>query len=579
MIRKKSRHRRPRKIVYGVVIAISLFAIVGPTPGRANPPAASVIVSGLATSRVEDKLRGLVLFDELGCVACHKTPASSSLIHTSKQAPRLSTVGQRVNPYYLEQFIQTPHTTKPGTTMPDMLSSLDHDERKLSAQAITHFLLSLSKRRDFNLQAIDAVAAEHGEKLFHSVGCVACHSPRNAAGEERFKKISTPLGSLEKKYNVRSLAQFLSDPHHVRPSGRMPNMQLSGPDVEKIAHYLLRKTQVPGHLNYRLLRGRVWEGLDVNVSQEKAGHVKDFDLGSLPQLQSNSAIVYDGFLKIDRAGEYTFFLELNGGQLWINDTEVANLKPSSRRGVKTLQAKSKLAKGWNKIKFVYIHTGKNPKLGFEIEGPDFARQAIPAARLSISKTPIAAHKPYRVDAALAKRGKAKFAKLGCAKCHDDIRTDIQVDAARFAPLAGLDASQGCLSDTTGRWPRFNLSSTQKALLRSALPTMESTKLDDRATINKTLVTFNCIACHTRAELGGVTPERDALFTGTKKRAWQSRPDPAAAYSRRRQASESVGRRSVAPWQATTALYEYDHAAIRRSQRGTSGRSVRQSRHA
>ena len=530
-----------------VVVVVGLIAVVAPKSSWANPSSEKVIVAGLETSRLDNKLKGLVLFEELNCVACHST--DFSLADTSKKAPRLSTVGRRVNPYYLEQFIQAPHGIKPGTTMPDVLSHLDAAESKQAAKSITHFLLSLNTTHNFELQATDAVAAEHGEKLFHSVGCVACHAPRNAAGEELFKETSAPLGALEKKYNVRSLVEFLSAPNRIRPSGRMPDMRLPRRVVERIAHYLLRRTRVPGHLKYTLLRGRVWEGLEVNVEKEKSGHVDDFDLGSFKQVQGNSAIVYEGFLNVETAGEYTFFLELNGGDLWINGLQVAHLKPSSRRGVKKVQGKAKLSAGWSKIKLVYIHTGKKPRLNFEMQGPAFKRQAIGSSRLSISKTPIKPFQPYRVDAALAKQGNTAFTKLGCVKCHDDIHNGIlsgvKAVSDEFTTLSKLDASKGCLSDASGPWPRFNLSAAQQAMLRSVLPGIETTKLNHRETINKSLVTFNCIACHDRADLGGVMPERNHLFTGAKKELGnQGRIPPPLTH---------VGAKLKKPWLAEVML--------------------------
>src|SRR4051812_32709293 len=68
---------------------------------------AEVIVSGLSSSRLDPELKGLVLIEELNCAACHKGDAS--LAARSKKAPRLSEVGSRVNPAYLEAFILDPH--------------------------------------------------------------------------------------------------------------------------------------------------------------------------------------------------------------------------------------------------------------------------------------------------------------------------------------------------------------------------------------------------------------------------------------------------------------------------------------
>ena len=62
------------------------------------------------------------------------------------------------------------------------------------------------------------MAAEQGEELFHSVGCVACHAPRDPAGVALLRETSVPLGALEKKYSHKSLSEFLKRPHTVRPS-------------------------------------------------------------------------------------------------------------------------------------------------------------------------------------------------------------------------------------------------------------------------------------------------------------------------------------------------------------------------
>lgn len=499
-----------RVLCLAVIVLMSVSAV---QVGHAESVPEDVAVPWLEASSLDDKLHGLVLLDELGCVACHSTEAP--LAKSSKVAPRLSVVGSRVNPYYLERFIQNPRALKPGTTMPDVMRKLKGDERRETARAITHYLLSLTgKSGPFDLHPIDTVAAEEGEQLFHSVGCVACHSPRNKLGQEIMAGDSVPLGDLEQKYNTRSLAEFLRAPHKIRPSGRMPDMKLNGREAEQLANYLLRKTEVPGHLRYTLLRGRVWEGLDVNVTKEKAGLVKDFDLASLMQLPGNSAVIYEGFLNVKKTGQYTFYLEMNGGQLLLDDEEVANLSPSPRRGVKKTKAIHQLREGWNKIQLTYIHAGKEPYLKFEMAGPGIGRQAIDASVLSISQTPIAPYRQYKVDQALAAQGKIHFTKLGCVSCHGDVPSN-ESAAEVSKPLAKLDPFRGCLSEGEGPWPHFRLSATQREAIRAVLPEVESTQLTQQQLVNKSLVTFNCIACHQREGLGGVSPERDPYFVGTK----------------------------------------------------------------
>src|SRR4051794_33966556 len=94
-----------------------------------------VIIPGLSSSHLDDKLKALVLIEELNCAACHTGDAS--LTTRSKKAPRLSEVGSRLNPEYIEAFIRDPHETKPGNTMPDALIQLGKEEKKQAAKSLT----------------------------------------------------------------------------------------------------------------------------------------------------------------------------------------------------------------------------------------------------------------------------------------------------------------------------------------------------------------------------------------------------------------------------------------------------------
>ena len=470
---------------------------------------AGVVVPGVANSQLEPELKGQVLIEELNCAACHTGDAS--LAARSKKAPRLSEVGSRVNPAYLQEFISNPHGTKSGTTMPDLLGQLGEKEKKQAATALTHFLLSL-KPNDFSPVAPDAVAARQGKVLFHSRGCAACHSPRDDKGVELLAKISVPLGALEKKYSFKSLTEFLRQPHASRPSGRMPDMRLNGQDMERIAHFLLQDTRVPGALSYTFYRGQVWEGLEsAEVKAERAGQVNDFTLESLGKPQHHTAIRYEGWLNIANAGRYSFFLTMNGGSLIVDGNQVVQQEPSDRRGVKQLEGAAELAAGWRKIQLTYFHTGREPKFSFEMQGPQLARGPIPSSMLSVSSEPIPVFTPLKVDAALAAQGREQFGKLGCANCHDDLKIPAQASVA----FAKLDPSRGCLSEAPGPSPRFDLTADQRALIKQALPHAEQPQLEDRQRINKTLVQFNCMACHERSGLGAIAPERNPLFTGTQ----------------------------------------------------------------
>lgn len=186
-------------------------------------------------SQLDVRVQGIALLQQFHCTNCH---ASDSLAMQPKPAPELSSVASRVDPGYITEFILDPHKVKPGTNMPHMLGALTPAEQRKSALAITHYLASLSVQ-EFQMEALDAAASERGQKLFHSVGCVACHSPFQNDGREELPEGSVSLGNPAEKYSLTGLTQFLEDPHTVRPSGRMPNLKLDHWEARDIASYLL----------------------------------------------------------------------------------------------------------------------------------------------------------------------------------------------------------------------------------------------------------------------------------------------------------------------------------------------------
>ena len=209
-------------------ISTRLLALVLCTLGSAaaaEPP----VIGGLERAGAEE-FAGAVLVSEFGCAACHGTTQEA---FAAKSGPDLSAVGARVNGAHLRRFIASPSVVKPGTTMPDVLAHLPEAERTGTANELAHYLASLGKPAASALPSAEAV--ERGRTLYHSVGCVACHSPEKALPG------SVPLGPLAEKYTLVSLTGFLKDPFAARPGGRMPDSHLEHAEAEDIASYLLRE--------------------------------------------------------------------------------------------------------------------------------------------------------------------------------------------------------------------------------------------------------------------------------------------------------------------------------------------------
>lgn len=83
--------------------------------------------------------------------------------------------------------------------------------------------------------------AQRGTDLFISKGCVTCH--RNDNIEVTYSRFSTGVGPDLTHYqgNATFLQAWLADPQSQRPETYMPNLELSGEDIEALVAFLLRE--------------------------------------------------------------------------------------------------------------------------------------------------------------------------------------------------------------------------------------------------------------------------------------------------------------------------------------------------
>lgn len=192
------------------------------------------VVPGLHLKHpLSEAQQGAVLMAELRCASCHEGLDGSQM----KIAPDLKEVGSRLTFKAMQQFIANPAKAHPGSTMPQMLAGESEEKREEISKAISHYLLSLAKTPVDSEPLPDE---EHdGFERFHSLGCVACHPPRDQAGKEIAPEGYMSLSHVSEKYQPRALAAFLYEPLKVRPGGRMPDMNLNQYDAEALAAYLM----------------------------------------------------------------------------------------------------------------------------------------------------------------------------------------------------------------------------------------------------------------------------------------------------------------------------------------------------
>ncbi|MCA9055134.1 MAG: DUF1080 domain-containing protein, partial [Planctomycetaceae bacterium] len=246
---------------------------------------------------------GKLLIGELACTKCHASTADRDAELLVKEPPILDEVGSRLHPEWMLKFLLRPHDVKPGSTMPGLIETLPEGDREIAARAIVNFLMTTGSLAQSSLEP---AAAQRGAKLFHEVGCAQCHAPRN--GHSVATGSSAPLVNLEQKYSIPSLAEFLKNPHQVRPSGRMPGWKLQDKELQDIAAYLIGEVSLKplsSNLRVAVYEGS-WDELPDfgQLTPVHTGEAAGLDVG-VSGRSDGFGLVFEGFLPIDKRGNYT----------------------------------------------------------------------------------------------------------------------------------------------------------------------------------------------------------------------------------------------------------------------------------
>lgn len=215
---------RPFRTISGTALVVALLAWTVVAPAHPIVGAFERFYAEKAdTAAVEG---GLLLLNELNCVACHTPPPAWRDRLPGRGRISLVGVGTRLSSAALLDLVHDPARVKPGSVMPQITAGDRKDD-----PVIVAYLQSLTAPQ---AKAQFPVGdAERGRRLFDSVGCAACHAPSGGAGSHP----SVPLG-LAAHYDRNALAAFLKDPLHTRPAGRMPATALSDREASDLAEFL-----------------------------------------------------------------------------------------------------------------------------------------------------------------------------------------------------------------------------------------------------------------------------------------------------------------------------------------------------
>lgn len=473
--------------------------------------------------------RGELLLGELNCLSCHSASSEINDRVPTKTAPDLSNVGSRISPAYLMEYLADPHAVKPGATMPDIFHASEARPKAGAVEFLTQYLVSLGGPLDVEKQSGTPQLAEKGERLFHSVGCVACHAPQNASDLELNTPV-VPLGSLAKKTTVSELTKFLLDPVKVRHSGRMPNLWLKEDEAEAISVYLLRE-QMEAALAEQSgpaeTPGIAWEYFEHSGPNKLAdfeglapvatGVADSISLDIPGKRRDNYGIRFYGTLEIKEAGDYRFVISSDdGSSISIDGELVANndgIHPNqTQRGRISLDA------GSHEIEVWYFQGGGEQVFSLTWAGPGMRRpEPIPGELLTatagVPMKPLG-WQSFEVDSEKAAMGKRMFAMMRCVSCHEIPGLRPLFPAKSLAEL-NTENDEGCLGDNIRRGlPQYNLSADQRSALSAAVKNTQGRPepLTSSEKVQRQLATLNCYACHQRNDIGGPDGARADYFT-------------------------------------------------------------------
>jgi mono/diheme cytochrome c family protein len=521
----------------GVIVLLLAGAIALPRNASGAAAPLPPVVPGherLNEAKVDAAARGELLLGELNCLSCHKPDANERVV--LRLAPDLAHVGGRVTPQWLKSYLADPHALKPGTSMPNVFHASAAMAKDGAVEALVHYLVSLDgpiKPATIEGTKLDV---EAGEKLYHSVGCVACHAPMKDGQPIATKLPSIPLGDLARKTTVDELTSFLLDPHKVRPSGRMPSLLLTSSEAKAIAIYLLRaqidnpQTQQGPAFAVKGLTLTYWEAdvKDVKletleklkVKPKSTGHTSKISAEVPGARKNNWAVRFAGAINVAKAGKYTFFVTSDdGSRVYVGGKQIIDndgIHPASEK-----KAQIDLTAGSHPFFVTFFNGGGGAELKVEWQGPGIKRGEIPADALgSVDGRPMVplGTEPFAVDPQKAQMGQMMFSMLGCAACHAIPGQQVRRPGG-YKPLATLnvDSAEGCLGGEIKRGvPNYYLSDAQRGDLKAAVKNaagLAKARLPGEQVVH-TMAALNCYACHKRDAVGGPAPDRDGYFAMT-----------------------------------------------------------------
>ncbi|MFN0205580.1 MAG: c-type cytochrome [Planctomycetota bacterium] len=457
---------------------------------------------------------GEQILTERGCLNCHVSDflAERPLKYP---APNLETVASRIAPGFIKEYLKNPEKLHPGSRMPDVFANVPEDQRNREIELLLNYLFDQKNVIDRTPHGVELREIEDGRKLYHQIGCVACHGafdPPAAAIEN-----ASPLPDLTTKTNLPALTAFLLDPNEARPSGRMPKMNLTNTEARSIAAYLLRG-QLARDANGELALAK-GPGVHYSIFMGSWSELPDFSKlsfvqsGVSPNIQlpanlsgEHFGVVYSGFLNLP-AGEHTFRIESDdGARLIINNKTIIDNDGIHASTQKTGTANLTGKNDTIRVEFFEFEGGEN--LALYLKRPDGKFTEVDSTELyhdapalglaenwvSFNKNPKEAREGSRVFGAR------------CSACHappDSQEKWSAKPASKYILQVNLDNPAGCNNNGAADRPKYSLTKSETESIKTAIniSSNKGARTEPEEVFARTLISYRCIACHERDGAG------------------------------------------------------------------------------
>ncbi|MCX6900121.1 MAG: c-type cytochrome [Verrucomicrobia bacterium] len=221
--------------------------------------------------------RGRVLFDDLGCIGCHKLQGVGGVI-----GPELDGVGARHGAEWLGKHFRNPAAITSGSAMPPIKVG------EQDIEALTLYMLSFTGERlsDYYVSMKTIPGADAGRRLFTEKGCMACHSLAGVGG-----KIGPALDEVAKRRDTKWIIEHFRNPQAVNPGSIMPRFDLTEQEMRALTEFLLTKTDpnIVGFLRIPALMTPIQRGQAVFKKYGCAGCHGAGGMGGVPNPNAKTA--------------------------------------------------------------------------------------------------------------------------------------------------------------------------------------------------------------------------------------------------------------------------------------------------